>query len=242
MTNYDKILKKVTRNHNFKYYFYTILILSSFFTYNHEIRAEENSPDPYVGSVMWTGGIYCPRGYVKANGQILSIQDYQSLYALIGPTFGGNGVSTFGLPNLQGQEVIGTGQGKGLSTDFAWGQKTNTTGTLQLPETLNPAHKHDLVTPLQVDSNVTIEAPGSSNKEATPENNYFAWISGNNAAYSHTYTHDVTPLLEVSDRTPDTVTTAPMSDQEQDQIPARGPQLAVTACICVEGLFPNRSQ
>ncbi|MBI1265561.1 MAG: phage tail protein [Alphaproteobacteria bacterium] len=71
--------------------------------------------DPYVGDIMLVGFSYCPQGWLEANGQVLSIADYQVLYSLVGTTYGGNGVTTFALPNLQGRIPVGVGQGPGLS-------------------------------------------------------------------------------------------------------------------------------
>lgn len=71
-------------------------------------------PDPYVGSICITAATYCPEGYAEMDGQLLSIAQYNLLYAVVGTTYGGNGQSTVGIPNGKGRTLIGEGRGPGL--------------------------------------------------------------------------------------------------------------------------------
>jgi microcystin-dependent protein len=86
---------------------------------------------PFVGEVMTFAGFYCPEGYLSADGRLLSIQDEgnTNLFDVIGTTFGGDGQSTFALPNLLGAAVVGTGQGPGRP-DVVIGQTGGTTNTV----------------------------------------------------------------------------------------------------------------
>jgi len=68
-----------------------------------------------LGQVVLFAGGYAPGGYAVANGQSLAISQNQALFSLLGTTYGGNGTSTFALPNLSGRAVVGTGQGSGLT-------------------------------------------------------------------------------------------------------------------------------
>ena len=97
---------------------------------------------PYGGS----GGNYIPRGWALCSGQLLSIAQNSALYALLGTQYGGDGRTTFALPNLNGRVAVGAGQGAGLSryTQGATAGVENV--TLQLTEM--PAHTHDLGNPL----------------------------------------------------------------------------------------------
>jgi microcystin-dependent protein len=72
--------------------------------------------NPYIGEIRLCGFSFAPVGWAFCNGQLLSISQYQALFALIGTTYGGDGVSTFGLPNLQSRVPIHQGTGAGLST------------------------------------------------------------------------------------------------------------------------------
>ena len=68
----------------------------------------------YVGQVILVGMNYCPAGTLEANGQLLNVSDYQVLYSLYGTTYGGDGRTTFALPDLRGRAPVGNGQGVGL--------------------------------------------------------------------------------------------------------------------------------
>jgi microcystin-dependent protein len=76
---------------------------------------------PFLGEICTFAADYCPKGFAPTNGQLLSINANQALFALLGTNFGGNGVSTFALPDLRGATAMGTGQGNGLP-DIVSGQ------------------------------------------------------------------------------------------------------------------------
>jgi microcystin-dependent protein len=69
---------------------------------------------PFLGEVMWVGFNFCPRGWADANGQLLSISQNTALFSLLGTYYGGNGTTTFALPDLRGRVPMGDGQGGGL--------------------------------------------------------------------------------------------------------------------------------
>lgn len=77
--------------------------------------------EPYIGEIMMWGGNYAPEGWAFCNGQTLSIAQNQALYALIWNTYGGDGVSTFKLPDLRGRVPVGLGSGVGV-TPRNWGE------------------------------------------------------------------------------------------------------------------------
>lgn len=70
---------------------------------------------PYVGQVIAVGFTFAPVGWLSCNGQQVPISGYEVLFNLIGTTYGGNGTTTFGLPDLRGRTPLCTGQGSGLS-------------------------------------------------------------------------------------------------------------------------------
>ncbi|MDH2435576.1 tail fiber protein [Pokkaliibacter sp. MBI-7] len=98
--------------------------------------------EPYLGEIRIFAGNYAPENWAFCNGQLLAIVDYQALYALIGTTYGGDGRSTFQLPNMNGSVPIGQGQGTGL-TNRVMGQSGGSQ-TVTLTEAQIPAHTHDL--------------------------------------------------------------------------------------------------
>jgi len=71
--------------------------------------------DPYIGEIIMFAGNYAPQGYAFCNGQILSIASNQALFSILGTTYGGNGVTTFALPDLRGRVPMGPGTGPGLT-------------------------------------------------------------------------------------------------------------------------------
>ncbi|GAB3523778.1 hypothetical protein GCM10027442_50570 [Emticicia fontis] len=74
-----------------------------------------NGLDPFVAEIALFGFNFAPKGWAMCNGQILPINQNQALFSLLGTTYGGNGQTTFGLPDLRGRVAIGMGQGPGLS-------------------------------------------------------------------------------------------------------------------------------
>ncbi|OOG50914.1 tail fiber protein [Rhodanobacter sp. C01] len=98
----------------------------------------------YIGQIMLTGFGFAPRGFAQCNGQTMSIQQNQALFSLIGITYGGNGIQTFMLPNLQGR----TPTGAGSSVDPGWQPTTYPIGQMSGVENVTlltgnmPAHAH----------------------------------------------------------------------------------------------------
>ncbi|MCG9965804.1 tail fiber protein [Shewanella sp. ZOR0012] len=79
--------------------------------------------DPFIGEIRMFAGNFAPRGWALCNGQLLAISTNSALFSLLGTTYGGNGTTTFGLPNLQSRTPVGTGTGGGLTT-VALGQSS----------------------------------------------------------------------------------------------------------------------
>jgi len=115
--------------------------------------------DPFLGQIIMFGGNFAPRGWALCDGQLLPINNYQALFSILGTTYGGDGRTTFALPELRGRIPMHAGNGPGL-TDRRLGQRFGTeTVTLTTQEI--PSHKH--TTTLHAES-----TPGSSNN---PTNN-----------------------------------------------------------------------
>jgi microcystin-dependent protein len=112
---------------------------------------------PYVGEVRMFGGNFAPVGWFFCNGQSLSIAQYDVLFSLIGTTYGGDGVNTFNLPNLQGRLCVGMGQGPGLS-NYVIGQMAGSENVTLTTSTM-PAHQHTLNA---TTTNATLGTPGGN--------------------------------------------------------------------------------
>jgi microcystin-dependent protein len=96
--------------------------------------------DPYIAEIRMFAGNFAPRGWAFCNGQILSITQNTALFSLLGTTYGGNGQTTFGLPNLQGRLPMHPGAGPGL-TPRSLGE-TSGIETLTLLQSQIPSHTH----------------------------------------------------------------------------------------------------
>lgn len=96
--------------------------------------------EPFIGQIMQVGFSYPPRGWQLCAGQIIAIQQNSALFALLGTTFGGNGQTTFALPDARGRAFVGVGQGPGLS-NYTWGEVTGTEQNTLLISNM-PAHNH----------------------------------------------------------------------------------------------------
>lgn len=96
--------------------------------------------DEYIGIIKLFAGNFAPRGWMFCNGQILSISQYQAVYSLLGTYYGGNGQTTFALPDLRGRVPVGAGQGAGLPS-IVQGQ-TGGAATTTLTTANLPAHTH----------------------------------------------------------------------------------------------------
>lgn len=101
-----------------------------------------HAQEPFIGEIAMFGYTFCPRGWTEADGQLLAIVNYQALFSLYGTTYGGDGRTTFGLPDLRGRVPIHTGRGAGL-TNRPLGSSGGTEATT-LTVNQMPAHDHTL--------------------------------------------------------------------------------------------------
>lgn len=92
---------------------------------NQEITSENISSDPFIGEVIMFAGNFAPRGWAFCDGQLLAINQHQALFSILGTTYGGDGRTTFGLPDLRGRVPLHEGSGPGLSS-YRLGQKGGT--------------------------------------------------------------------------------------------------------------------
>ncbi len=99
--------------------------------------------EPFIGQLMLVGFNFAPKGWALCNGQLLSISQNTALFSLLGTTYGGDGITTFALPDLRGRSPIGFGQGPGLS-NYVQGEASGTENTTLLVTNM-PAHNHSIV-------------------------------------------------------------------------------------------------
>ncbi|MFT5780266.1 MAG: microcystin-dependent protein [Crocinitomicaceae bacterium] len=96
--------------------------------------------EPFLGQIQAFGFNFAPRGWALCQGQILPIAQYNALFSLLGTTFGGDGRSTFGLPDLRSRSIVGVGNGPGLD-HISWGERGGAYMTY-LTQASMPSHSH----------------------------------------------------------------------------------------------------
>ena len=106
--------------------------------------------EPFIGEIRMVGFNFAPAGWALCNGQLLVISQNPVLFSLLGTTYGGDGISTFALPNLQSRVPVHAGQGPGLSPCFLG--ETDGVETVTLTTSQIPAHSHGLAASDRVQS------------------------------------------------------------------------------------------
>jgi microcystin-dependent protein len=115
---------------------------------------------PYVGEIRMFGGNFAPAGWMFCNGDLLPISENETLFQLIGTTYGGDGESTFGLPNLQSRIPIHQGQGSGLTNRVL--AEMGGTESVTLTTQQMPSHTHPMI------------AAGTNGTATSPQSNLSA--------------------------------------------------------------------
>lgn len=181
--------------------------------------------DQFVGEIRLFPFNFAPRGWAKCDGQLLSISQNTALFSLLGTTYGGNGQTTFGLPNLGGRMAIGTGQGPGLSNK-ALGESSGSATSTLLTANL-PAHTHSV--DIKVSSGVgNTSVPSATTSLAAPVQ-IFNSSSRLVAEYNATV-----PDITLSNNTTSTAGSSTPVSIEQ-------PILSSGYYIALQGIFPPRN-
>src|SRR6476620_11735329 len=97
--------------------------------------------NPYIGEIRMFGGNFAPVGWAFCDGSLISISENDALFNLIGTTYGGDGQSTFGLPDLRGRLPVHQGQGTGITQSYVIGELAGVE-TVTLTTQQIPSHNH----------------------------------------------------------------------------------------------------
>ncbi|HEV7886790.1 MAG TPA: tail fiber protein [Acidimicrobiales bacterium] len=170
--------------------------------------------DPFLAEIRILPFNFAPKGWADCDGQIMPVSQNTTLYSLLGTMYGGNGQSTFALPNLGGSVPVGAGQGPGLSLCFQ-GQ-TGGTPTVMLLQTEMPVHSHAL----------TYSANPATERQ--PPNQQFAAPQG--VGY---YDTNAQPTVNLAP----TALGLAGAGLPHNNMP---PYLTVRYCIALQGVFPPR--
>lgn len=186
------------------------------------------STEPFIGEVKLLGFNFAPKGYATCQGQILSIAQNTALFSLLGTTYGGNGTTTFALPDLQGRAPIGQGQGPGLPY-YAMGQLGGTT-SVSLTSGNLPAHVHTLTA-----ARVQVKASTNNAGEQSPDGNVPATTAS--SSYADTPTNGT--FLGGPNGAVVSGSTDPTGGSQPVSI--LNPYLAMNYSIALQGIFPSRN-
>lgn len=201
--------------------------------------------DPFLGEIRMVGFNYAPQGWAMCAGTLMSISQNNALFALLGTVYGGNGVSTFGLPDLQGRSPVGAGNGLGLSP-IVLGEKAGTE-SVTLTISQMPAHTHTAqnVGNLSVTGSVAVPACNAptGTPSGTPANNTVlgtATVSGRTADLYTTTAANTTllPFNVQSSGTPPAINVGMAGGNLPFDV--RNPYLGITCIIALQGIFPSR--
>ena len=172
--------------------------------------------DPFVAEIRVFGFNFAPPGWALCNGQLLPISQNTALFSLLGTYYGGDGKTTFALPNLQGSAAVSQGQGPGLSQYFV-GQEGGTPAATLLQSEI-PAHTHQAQAS---NEGAEVQAPAADRSLARSQPGY--------AYQSNTAGN----LVQMSAQT----TSVVGSSFPHENMP---PALVLNFCIALQGIFPPR--
>jgi microcystin-dependent protein len=177
----------------------------------------------FIGSVTLFAGSFAPRNWALCQGQLISIASNTALFSILGTTYGGNGTTTFALPDLRGRAVVGAGQGPGLSM-YSLGQIGGTETTTLLSFNI-PAHTHTAAVQIQPNAASAADQP-------SPGNDVYATAASGEPFYGPAPTAQMQAY-------PGTLTTASTGNS----LPFSNlhPELALCYIVCVRGIFPARN-
>jgi microcystin-dependent protein len=178
--------------------------------------------EPFLGQIQMFGFNFAPRGWAFCNGQILPIAQNTALFSLLGTTYGGNGQTTFALPDLRSRVPIQFGQGPGLSS-YDLGQQSGTESTTI---TINqmPTHAHAFTIGATSGAESDSETPTATSRLADVNITTTKIYKTNN------------PPANV--QMPGGNTSAVGGNQPLGILQ---PYLALNFCIALEGIFPSRN-
>lgn len=196
----------------------------------------------YIGEIRMFGGTFAPRGWMFCQGQQLSISNYETIYTIIGTTYGGDGVNTFNLPALGGRVPIGTGQRPGSSA-YVLGQVQGTESVTLLTANM-PSHNHTptvTVNTTAATATATLKAATTAGS-TTPAGSY---LGADGVVYFYATAGTLTPLapatISVTGFTgPAATVTVAVAGSSLPHSNIQ-PYTALNYIICVEGIFPSRN-
>ena len=186
--------------------------------------------EPFIGQIQPFGFNFAPRGWALCDGQLLPISQNTALFSLLGTTYGGDGKTTFALPDLRGRLPMHQGRGPGLSTRKIGQKGGSETVTLNVAQM--PAHDHSgtgtVTGKVQANSGAgDTDNPAGNTLATLSRTNQYSTAGPNTAMHSDTVTG-----------TGNFTTSTAGGSQPHNNMQ---PYLVINWCIALVGLFPSRS-
>ena len=175
--------------------------------------------DMYMGQIIVMASNFCPQNTLEADGQLLSVQQNSALFSLFGTTYGGNGQSTFALPDLRGRRAVHAGQGPGLQNYLqgsVGGGERATMSATQMPQHIDT-------------DRVRASTQTSSTDDPTGA------ALADSPAGSKIYVTGTPPSVDMA---PNTVVTDPAGGGQPMSIV--DPYLTLRYCVVTQGIYPPR--
>ncbi|WP_165663967.1 phage tail protein [Metapseudomonas otitidis] len=180
------------------------------------------------------GGNFAPRGYAYCMGQTMSISQNTALFALLGTTYGGNGQTTFGLPDLRGRSPVGQFQGPGL-TPIVLGE-TGGEEAVTLLQSQMPAHNH------LASGTCTLYVAGTPTSTAlspTPDNDVLGGSSAGSAGAASIWSSEMKDPVPLAN--PSSLQVTVQMAGGSQPVGIRSPFLGINFIIALDGIFPSRN-
>ena len=189
--------------------------------------------EPFLSQILIWPPNFAPQGWALCAGQVLSISQNTALFSLIGTFYGGDGVTTFALPNLQGRVPIGAGQGTGLSP-YVVGA-VGGVESVQLNTSTLPSHSHS------ASQNLTVQVPavagtGTTNSPSPSVTPAAPTDAARNPV--NIYSNQAAGTTLGSPTVSGSVTIGPTGNNQPHE--NRQPFLALNYIIALQGIFPSR--
>lgn len=189
--------------------------------------------DAFIGEIRPFGFDFAPQDWALCNGQILPIQNYAPLYAVLGARYGGDGKTTFALPDIKGTVLIGSGQLSGNGTVYTTGERG---GKMEVPlqETQIPAHTHYFNGLVTTDPNAAPQKETAVAAGSSYLSNIYEVPPPTTKRYGNFYTQ-ATPDTSLNQ---DTVSITGNNQPHNNM----QPYLVINYCICTNGIFPPQTK
>lgn len=197
-----------------------ILVLGAFLL----LLSPSQASEPFIGEIKAVGFNFCPRGWAKADGQLLSISQNSALFSLLGTIYGGDGRNNFALPDLRGRVPVHNGTGPGLPEKRQGQKGGSATQTLNISNL--PNHSHS--------ATATLKGSETSPNTSSPSEAVFAESQIFTNADGVVPSNDATLKAESIE-----VTVGSTGGSQPFNV--ESPYLSVNYCIALVGIFPARS-